>query len=172
MILRPDQFEAGNPVAWESELTELLDELLETQEEMLSLLGQKRQAMTKRDLPKLESLHPQEEALCRRLMNYQQRRSDVLAVAKQAKLPDTDLTQLSKTVLIDKKAPVHSKVKEATERSIRLKHQSLTNWIIAQRNLLHVSQLLEIIATGGNQVPTYGGREESAPNGFVLDQEA
>ena len=45
---------------------------------------------------------------------------------------------------------------EAAERSRLLQHQSLTNWVLVQRSLLHLSQLIEIIATGGRPKPTYG----------------
>lgn len=172
MILRPDQYQPGMEIQWEDELTELLDDLLETQQEMLKLLDSKRKAMTKRDLDEIQKLQPQEEELCQRLLDCQQRRSDMLEVAQKAQIPVSNLSKLSQSVLPQTQQGIPNKVKEANNRSIQLKHQSLTNWIIAQRNLLHVSQLLEIIANGGNKAPTYGGSGESAPNGFVLDQEA
>jgi hypothetical protein len=49
--------------------------------------------------------------------------------------------------------------REARENAARmrvLQHHSLVNWVLAQRALLHVSQLLEIIATGGRTQPNYG----------------
>lgn len=172
MILRPDQYQPGQSIDWEDELTDLLDDLLETQKEMLQLLDSKRAAMTTRNLEQIEGLQPQEESLCQRLLECQQRRADMLEVARQAQLPDGNLQVLSETVTKEITSQIPKKIKEANNRSIQLKHQSLTNWIIAQRNLLHVSQLLEIIATGGGKTPTYGGSGDSAPNGFVLDQEA
>lgn len=172
MILRPDEYQPGMNIDWEDELTELLDDLLETQQSMLQLLDSKRTAMTSRNLEEINKLQPQEEALCQRLLDCQQRRSDMLEVARQANLPVKNLANLTKTVAKEIGPEIPNKVKEANNRSIQLKHQSLTNWIIAQRNLLHVSQLLEIIATGGGKTPTYGGNGESAQNGFMLDQEA
>lgn len=172
MILRLDQYQPGMPIDWEDELTELLDDLLVTQHQMLELLDQKRTAMTARNLEEIQRLQPLEEALCQRLLDCQQRRSEMLEVAQQENLPVQNLSMLGQTVTKDQGSEIPKKVVEANNRSIRLKHQSLTNWIIAQRNLLHVSQLLEIIATGGGKTPTYGGDGESGQNGFVLDQEA
>jgi hypothetical protein len=53
-----------------------------------------------------------------------------------------------------------------------LQHQSLTNWVLAQRAVLHVSQLLEIIATGGRLQPTYGDGDTLHNRGSLVDQEA
>jgi hypothetical protein len=50
-----------------------------------------------------------------------------------------------------------------------LQNQSITNWVLAQRSLLHVSQLLEIIATGGRLQPTYGEGETVNAVGSLQD---
>ena len=98
MILRPDEYQPGMNIDWEDELTELLDDLLETQQSMLQLLDSKRTAMTSRNLEEINKLQPQEEALCQRLLDCQQRRSDMLEVARQANLPVKNLANLTKTV--------------------------------------------------------------------------
>jgi hypothetical protein len=53
-----------------------------------------------------------------------------------------------------------------------LQHQSLANWVLAQRSLLHVSQLIEIIATGGRMQPTYGDKESVHARGSLVNQQA
>jgi hypothetical protein len=53
-----------------------------------------------------------------------------------------------------------------------LQHHSLTNWVLAQRSLLHITQLLEIVATGGRLQPTYGKGASSHARGALVDQEA
>ena len=58
---------------------------------------------------------------------------------------------------------------EAAGKSRLLQHQSLTNWVVVQRTLLHLSQLLEIIATGGRLRPTYGKESPAASGGALLD---
>ena len=63
-------------------------------------------------------------------------------------------------------------MKEATARMRLLQHQSLANWVLAQRSLLHVSQLIEIIATGGRMQPTYGDKESVHARGSLVNQEA
>ncbi len=162
---------------WETALTTLLDDLLQTQQAMLEILDRKRTAMVRRDLEQIRDLQPQEELLCEQLNACQQRRNDLLALARTVNLPDDNLEQLSRSVSLVHGEQLQEKFSNASSRSILLKHQSLTNWIIAQRNLLHVSQLLENITSGGRGTPTYektsAGRAVARPvGGFVLDQEA
>ena len=63
-------------------------------------------------------------------------------------------------------------VKDSAAKMRLLQHHSLTNWVLAQRSLLHVSQLLEIIATGGRMQPTYGDRDALHGRGTLVNQEA
>jgi hypothetical protein len=63
-------------------------------------------------------------------------------------------------------------VREAAERSRLLQHQCLTNWVLVQRSLVHLSQMIEIIATGGRPKPTYGKGSERAPSGALVDRAA
>lgn len=168
----------GATIDWEQDLTQLLDELLQTQQAMLELLDRKRSAMVRRDLNQIRELQPQEEQLCQRLQACQDRRNELLAAARLAQLPGGNLEQLSRGVPLQQADQVQTKLSSASSRAMLLKHQSFTNWIIAQRNLLHISQLLENITTGGRPLPTYGmtragsvsGRGSSG--GFVVDQQA
>ena len=63
----------------------------------------------------------------------------------------------------------HRRLKAEHVRRLQLEH--LKNWVIAQKSLLHVSQILEIVATGGKIQPTYG-KSESSARGALVDQEA
>lgn len=165
-------------IDWEQDLNQLLDELLQTQQAMLELLDRKRSAMVRRDLNQIRELQPQEEQLCQRLQTCQDRRNELLAIARQAQLPGGNLDQLSRGVPLRQADEIQVKLSNASSRAMLLKHQSFTNWIIAQRNLLHISQLLENITTGGRPLPTYGIQRAGAPScrggsgGFVLDQQA
>jgi hypothetical protein len=64
---------------------------------------------------------------------------------------------------------VAPQLEDASRRARQLQQECLTNWVIAQRTLIHLSQLLEIIATGGRLQPTYG-REASVSAGTLLNE--
>jgi hypothetical protein len=53
-----------------------------------------------------------------------------------------------------------------------VQHHSLTNWVLVQRTLIHLSQMLEIIATGGRMKPTYGEGGRTDAGGSLVDQAA
>jgi hypothetical protein len=53
-----------------------------------------------------------------------------------------------------------------------LQHHSLTNWVVTQRTLIHLSQMIEIVATGGRMSSTYGRPESVATSGGFVDHQA
>jgi flagellar biosynthesis/type III secretory pathway chaperone len=163
---------SSGPLDIEAEIGGLLDELSSVQTELLAALDEKRQALAKADVPRLVELAPREEQLAARLAACQQRRADLLAAAKQEGLPNENVARLATKGGRGKSNKLGSRVKEATARMRLLQHHSLANWVLAQRSLLHVSQLLEIIATGGRMQPTYGDSESVHACGSLVNHEA
>jgi flagellar biosynthesis/type III secretory pathway chaperone len=156
----------------ESDISALLDELSSVQSELLEVLAEKRQALMTADLPRLAELQPREEQLGSRLGQCHDRRAELLATAEQQGRPGESVAKLVKTTSGGKSSKLGSRVKDAAARMRILQHQSLANWVLAQRSLLHVSQLIEILATGGRMQPTYGDKESVHARGSLVDQEA
>jgi flagellar biosynthesis/type III secretory pathway chaperone len=156
----------------EAEIGALLDELSSVQNELLEVLKLKRDALASADLKQLVDLQPREERLATSLASCQQRRTHLLAVAREQGLPSDNVAKIAKNVSPAKRGALGQKVKATTSQMQLLRHHSLANWVLAQRSLLHVSQLLEIIATGGRMQPTYGDRESVHARGSLVNQEA
>jgi flagellar biosynthesis/type III secretory pathway chaperone len=157
---------------FESEISALLDELAGVQSELLAVLDAKRRALATADVSALTDLAPREEQLASRLVACQERRAELLAAADREGLPSESVAKLAKKASPGKNSKLGSRVKDTAARLRLLQHQSLANWVLAQRSLLHVSQLLEIIATGGRIQPTYGERETVHACGSLVNQEA
>lgn len=160
------------PLDFEAEISGLLDDLSSVQSELLEVLNGKRKALAAADLEKLTELQPREEQLATRLAACQERRSRLLAAAKQEGLPSANVAKLATKAGGGKASRLGSRVKETAARMRILQHHSLANWVLAQRSLLHVSQLLEIIATGGRMQPTYGDSESVHARGSLVNHEA
>jgi len=161
------------PLDWEPELAALLDELSAVQEELLAVLSTKRGQLARVDLPGLAKTQQREEQLAQRLKACQERRSDLLLTARKAGHDAEDLRKLAGVASGGKKGKLSEQASSATAKMRLLRHESLTNWVLAQRALLHVSQLIEIIATGGRLQPTYGERQAAAHHcGSLVNQEA
>lgn len=153
--------------SWELEIAGYLGELSATQDELLDVLRRKLRMLATADRDGLQALGELEQSLSIRLQECYQKRVEMLDRARQDGLPAENLQVLSASLPVKQRKQLEPRVAEAAGKTRLLQHQSLTNWVVTQRSLLHLSQLLEIIATGGNLRPTYG-REESNPTGGAL----
>ncbi len=158
-------------IDWEAELGALLADLAAAQNELLELLAEKRELMAAGDVDGMIALEPREEQLCQRLESCQLRRAEILQSAAQHGLPDDSLRVLADQLPPAKRGSLHKQFKESSSRTRLLQHHCLANWVAAQRSLLHVAQLLQILATGGRLQPTYGDGESVHARGALVDRE-
>jgi hypothetical protein len=156
----------------EAELTDLLGELAAVQDDLLDVLAVKREHLASVDLAGLAATQVREERLAERLKLCQERRSDLLTAARKAGLESDSIGRLVGLAEGGRRGKLSQQAKAASARMRLLRHESLTNWVLAQRALLHVAQLVEIIATGGRLQPTYGERESVHSCGSLVNQEA
>jgi flagellar biosynthesis/type III secretory pathway chaperone len=158
--------------AWEDELGSLLGELTTVQSELLAVLDAKREAVARNDLQAVDEMRPRAQQLLDRLQACHDRRTRLLQFAANKGLPSASLSKLATRAIPIQRNKLGKQVKESAARMRLLQHQCLANWVLAQRSLLHISQMLEIIATGGRLLPTYGPGEPSFAGGALVDQEA
>lgn len=107
-----------------------------------------------------------------RLEGCLQRREELLVRASAERRPAQNLEKLAGSLPRSHREQLGKQVKLAKSQARLLQHQALTNWVVIQRCLLHLSQLLEILATGGRPEPTYGKDHSSLNCGALVDQEA
>jgi len=157
---------------WESDLATLLTDLSTVQDEVLAVISKKRDLLLASDTDGLAALAPQEAEIVSRLQECLRRREELLAEAKQQGLPSASIKALTKAIPRDKRGEIDKQVKEAGARARLLQLQSFSNWVVIQRTLIHLSQLLEIIATGGRLKPTYGEEEPANSTGSLVDRAA
>lgn len=155
---------------WEQPLTQLLSDLSETQTALLDVLGRKRDLLAGNDRAGLAAIQPEEVRLGERLNECQQRRQGLLEAAGERGLPTSDLQSLAEAMPDTARKSLRPKIREARSRARILQHQSLTNWVLVQRTLLHLSQMIEIVATGGQKAPTYEKSGPSASGGVLMDR--
>ena len=157
---------------WEGELAGFLTELSTVQDELLDVLKRKLGFLAAADLGGLERMNAAEQSLADRLQACYRRRLQMLDRAGREGLPSDSLRSLAEAIPSNSKDALQRRMREAAGRSQLLQHHSLTNWVVVQRTLLHLSQLLEIIATGGRMRPTYGNEEAASSGGSLLDHAA
>lgn len=159
--------------AWETDLAGLLEDLTQVQDELLNVLARKRESMAQGDQQQMADLQPVEEELCQRLQNCHDRRTLLLQQARNQGLPSGSLGGLAAVLDPEKKEEIRKQANAASARMGLLQHNCLANWVLAQKALLHASQMLEIMASGGRLEPTYGNHAgPAAGGGMLVDQEA
>ncbi len=159
-------------IHWETELAELLGRLSASQQQLLALLAKKRDLLMNRDHQGLAALMPEEESLCDELQSCYQRRQELLDLAETAGLPSDSIQSLAGALPPETAQPFEKPLQESLQRSRLLRHHSITQWVVVQRTLLHLSHMLEIIATGGQSKPTYGKGGVSHSSGALIDRAA
>jgi hypothetical protein len=159
-------------IQWESELAALLNDLMNVQDELLGYLAEKQRLLINSDFVRLAELEADGERLTLRLKACQSRRGELLAQAAAESRPADSLRTLAKSLPAPQRAQVEQRVSEAAQRARLLQHQSFSNWVFVQRSLIHLAQLMEIIATGGRPEPTYGRIESVRSSGSLVDQAA
>ncbi|MGI9429747.1 MAG: flagellar export chaperone FlgN [Bythopirellula sp.] len=157
-------------IPWESELAELLDRLAASQQNLLGLLAQKHELLLKRDHSGLAALAPQEQQLSADLQACHEQRQLLLERAADAGLPADSIRSLTQALAPEQTQALQGPLEESQQRSHLLRHQSLSQWVVIQRTVLHLSQMLEIIATGGQLQPTYGKDGSASTSGSLMDQ--
>jgi hypothetical protein len=143
--------------------------LSEVQHELLDVLGEKRRLLIHSDLDGLAATGLREEQLVARLEACHDQRGRLLELAAAEGLPSENLRTLAAHLPQDRRHALRWQIEEARSRCRLLHHQSLTNWVLVQRNLIHLSQMLEIIATGGRQEPTYRKNGRPQASGSLVD---
>ena len=160
----------SNSPDFEDEVASLLTDLSAAQDELIDVLTVKRDRMASGDLEGMQALTSREDRLASRLEECQERRTALLDRAGQAGRPHANIRQLAASMPADSRGSLDKQVKETSSRMRMLQHHSLTNWVLAQRSVLHLSQLLEIVATGGKIRPTYGKGESAHSRGALVDK--
>ena len=156
---------------WSADIASLLEDLTGIQEEILTTLEAKRASILAHDLAGLEQLQQQEASLGEQLAECHGRRGKLLADATESGLNGDSLESLSKCVSDSDNGNLTKRVKATSQRMRLMQHGSLTNWVVTQRTLLHLSQILEIIGTKGRLRATYGDTNVDNSGGALMDQE-
>jgi len=156
--------------AWETEIAAFLADLTDVQDQTLDTLRRKRRHLVSLDTKSLAAMAPEEDQLLVRLQQCLDRREELLARASREGMPAQNIKALVKAVPQKDPKPLKASVQSATSRMGLLQHESLTNWVLVQRTMLHLSQLLEIIATGGRLQPTYEKGKPAAASGALVDR--
>lgn len=162
------------------ELARFVSALEQLQKELLTLLQTKRRAFDEFNAAEMVRLSEQESVLTGRLQALVGKRAELLEKARLGGLEVGSLQELSGAIgkdvgdarvraAVDQ---VQMQLRRSQERTAELQRECWVHWIISHRCYNHYTELLELIAHGGHQAPTYGDRNPTATGGALLDAAA
>jgi hypothetical protein len=123
-------------------------------------------------MEELARIGKREESLIHRLQECLQRREELLEKAGREGLPADSIRSLTAALPKDDRGQLADQLGQTNGQSRLLQHHSVVNWVVVQRTLIHLSQLLEILATGGQMNPTYSRGAAAAKSGALVDRVA
>jgi flagellar biosynthesis/type III secretory pathway chaperone len=171
-VAEPLPMDASAELDWEQAIGDLLTELSGAQDELLSVLNDKRQLLGRSDMNGLDAIADRERQVLARLQHCHDQRARLLQRSADEGEPAQSLRDRAQHLPAAQAGPLRERLDSAAAQSRLLKHQCLTNWVLAQQSLVHLSQLIELIATGGRRQPTYSNGATSCATGTLVDQEA
>lgn len=157
---------------WEAQIGSLLNTLSAVQADLLALLGEKREALAAGRYEQLGRFTTREAELVGRLEQCRQQRHELLEAAGHQGLPADSVRSLAQALPADDRTGLEKGIEQSRRQSRLLQHHSLTNWVVVQRTLIHLSQMIEIVATGGRMQSTYGTSAHTNSSGALVDREA
>lgn len=156
----------------EQETASFLQELSDVQADLLAVLHRKREQMVANDLDAMGQTLVSEQSLLERLDQLRDSRQALLANARGKGMPSESVQSLAKALEDDDSQGLHQQASNAQNAMRHIQNETLTNFVLAQQTVLHLSQLLQIIATGGRIKPTYETENASNQGGTLVDQDA
>jgi len=143
---------------WLDEVSRLLTDLEQIQTELEHVHTAKNRMLAAPRAEQLTPLAQLEGELAQRLQNFTVERTSLLAKARQQGLPGDSLQDLAGAIGGAQQAAALERIQLAQVRSARLRRQSWSHWLIAHRCYHHYTEMLELIAHGGQKAPTYSTR--------------
>ena len=162
------------------DLSQFLTELEQTQHDLLTLFTAKREALDRRLSAELLRLSVEEGKLTARLQQLVKERTNLLNQARSAGFAVESLLELAGVIgrtvgdsrVLRAIELIENRIIQSQLRTSKLQHESWVHWIISHRCYNHYTELLELIAHGGQRAPTYGEKASFATGGALLDAAA
>ena len=152
----------------EQDILRFLSQLSTVQERALSVLRRKQEFLVKPDRDGLMEIVAEEHKVLDLLQQCLARREEILADARQKGYAVESISSLCQRIF--PRSECLRLAEEAARQSQLIQFQSRANWMMTQKSIVHLSQMLEIVKTRGQGKSTYhrqSEKESSLSGGFV-----
>ncbi len=151
-------------------IEQFIDDLEQVQHKLLNLFSQKRVALRTAKTTELQALAKSEEGLVQQMRLLLSRRQGLLQQAELDGNSAESLLEIVENANSPTDRRLIQRILNARERTAKLRFEGWIHWIIANRAYKHQTEVLDLIANGGKQSPTYGrNTERKTAGGAIFD---
>jgi len=154
-----------------TDLLDFLNQLTETQEQMLVVLRKKQAILVRPEKEALAQVSAEEEQMLEKMQNALNRREELLTTARVQNTGSDSIEQLCGH-FFPRNIDVQKMLDEVKHRAHQIRLLAYTNWTMSRKSMIHVSQILELLETRGQGKTTYHPRPIDASGGGFVDRVA
>jgi flagellar biosynthesis GTPase FlhF len=136
------------------DIQNFLHQLAEAQEQTIAVLQKKQAILVKPEKEALASISAEEEEMLKELQDVLNRREEIITSARLQNIQGDSIEQLCEH-FFPRNVEVEKLLIEARHRVQRIQLLAFTNWRMSRQSLNHISQILELLETGGQGKTTY-----------------
>ena len=151
-----------------TDLLDFLNQLIETQDQMLAVLSEKQKILVKPEKEALVRITTDEEHMVEKMQQMLNRREELLTAARLQNIVSDSIEQLCGR-FFPQNVDVQKMLDAVKHRAHQIHLLAYTNWTMSRKSMIHVSQILELLETRGQGKTTYHPRPntDTACGGFV-----
>jgi len=147
-----------------TDLLDFLNQLIDTQKQMLTVLHRQQQALVRPEKETMASVAAEEEQARNNMQQILNRREELLTAARLQNINGDSIEQLCEH-FFPRNIEVQQMLDEAKHRTHQIRLLAYTNWTMVRKSLIHVSQILELLETRGQGKTTYYPRPNADTSG-------
>ena len=154
-----------------TDLLDFLNQLIETQNQMLAVLHKQQALLVKPKKEVMASVYAEEETVREKMQQVLNRREELLTTARLQNISGDSIEQLC-AHFFPHNIEVQKMLDEAKHRTHQIRLLAYTNWTMSRKSMIHVSQILELLETRGQGKTTYHPRPADVSGGGFVDRVA
>ncbi len=161
--------------AWLDELTRFTQVLDQSQQALLTVLRQRRQALHGATVLELERFNEAGRQSAQRLQVLGVWRQRLIADARQAGEDGATLVEILAHEVTPATEALRGRLLLLQRRFVEVQREAWIEWVVTQRSSAYYAEVLEMIAHGGRTSPVYTDQPlapQSSHGGVMLDAAA
>ena len=149
-----------------TDLQNFLEQLVDTQNQMLAVLRKKQAILVKPEKEALALISAEEEKMLGKTQGILNWREELLTTARLQNINSVSIEQLCGH-FFPHNTDIQKLLDEVKHRTQQVRLLAYTNWTMSRKSMIHISQILELLETRGQGKTTYHPRPPADGGGLV-----